>query len=455
MALVFPSESAILASAQATCDFESQRAGRWICSGRGFGESTVAQKAAGLRESAQRGFDQLQAALPGLRAAGIEIIDWQALVDPWRVRLRLPDGETTDVHWFDFFHGPNTPPERRARERAEMRLPPLVPLADIARTFGRSRRRRRSPFRSAIAGGATMPEQRIRNRNRPGFDGFGNPLPGTVTNPLGQVVRTGLVGQRDLQPSFGPNPLGPTGAVPAVPLRPTPARLPGLETTRRGLPSANALSRVGAAFQGAGQSVLRHRIPSPDIQEANKQARLSGVGGTSVAFLNGSGALTGVGDFFGGVAEAATGIGQAVGAIGGAIGTTVQTIDALGNLNNNRPPPIVTSTGVVPSAALDGGTVLDALRTAVLGPVAPAVMNLDVPGIDVVRQGGAATLSSLTSPFRATMASSVPQLHVQTNPSTGAPTWFKPAGRPVLFSGDLTACKRVNKLARRAKRGGR
>ncbi len=38
------------------------------------------------------------------------------------------------------------------------------------------------------------------------------------------------------------------------------------------------------------------------------------------------------------------------------------------------------------------------------------------------------------------------------NPVTGKPTFFKHAGRPILFSGDLTAAKRVNKLAMRARR---
>lgn len=38
------------------------------------------------------------------------------------------------------------------------------------------------------------------------------------------------------------------------------------------------------------------------------------------------------------------------------------------------------------------------------------------------------------------------------NPSTGNLDWFKPAGRPLLWSGDLSACKRVDRLARRARR---
>lgn len=43
------------------------------------------------------------------------------------------------------------------------------------------------------------------------------------------------------------------------------------------------------------------------------------------------------------------------------------------------------------------------------------------------------------------------------NPVTGKPTFFKHAGRPILFSGDLRACKTVNRIAARARRvrGGR
>lgn len=57
-----------------------------------------------------------------------------------------------------------------------------------------------------------------------------------------------------------------------------------------------------------------------------------------------------------------------------------------------------------------------------------------------------------TPPFRATMAGARAQFFRTQNPATGQDTWFRPAGRPLFWSGDLTACKRVNKIARRAKR---
>jgi len=44
-----------------------------------------------------------------------------------------------------------------------------------------------------------------------------------------------------------------------------------------------------------------------------------------------------------------------------------------------------------------------------------------------------------------------------TNPATGKMVWFRRAGRPLLWSGDLAACKRVRRAASHARRrvGGR
>ena len=79
----------------------------------------------------------------------------------------------------------------------------------------------------------------------------------------------------------------------------------------------------------------------------------------------------------------------------------------------------------------------------------------DLPLIDIVPQGGGGQLSRLTSPFVPTMQGARAQPFIANNPVTGALTWFKPAGRPILWSGDLTACKRVGKIASRARRAKR
>jgi hypothetical protein len=50
------------------------------------------------------------------------------------------------------------------------------------------------------------------------------------------------------------------------------------------------------------------------------------------------------------------------------------------------------------------------------------------------------------------MAGARAQPFVSANPVSGKLTWFKPAGKPILWSGDLTACRRVNRIASRARR---
>ncbi len=68
-------------------------------------------------------------------------------------------------------------------------------------------------------------------------------------------------------------------------------------------------------------------------------------------------------------------------------------------------------------------------------------------GYEMLAGGGGGTPM-----FRPTMAGARAQFFRTQNPATGQDTWFRPAGRPLLWSGDLTACKRVKKIARRASR---
>lgn len=80
-----------------------------------------------------------------------------------------------------------------------------------------------------------------------------------------------------------------------------------------------------------------------------------------------------------------------------------------------------------------------------------------IPFVDVVPQGAGPGCNALMAPF--TQSSGAVALRAQpfvaANPGTGKLTWFKPAGRPILWSGDLTACKRVGKIAARARRSKR
>lgn len=78
------------------------------------------------------------------------------------------------------------------------------------------------------------------------------------------------------------------------------------------------------------------------------------------------------------------------------------------------------------------------------GSIQPAAFLGDFPGSD-----------AMASPFfRPGMTGARPRsLIIQQNPFTGKPTFFKHAGTPILFSGDLSAARRVQRVARRAKRG--
>lgn len=63
--------------------------------------------------------------------------------------------------------------------------------------------------------------------------------------------------------------------------------------------------------------------------------------------------------------------------------------------------------------------------------------------------GGAGTLDETAAFTDPIPGSCRPKAHVKTNPCTGKGTWFVPRGRPLVFSGDMSACKRVDRVAKR------
>lgn len=82
---------------------------------------------------------------------------------------------------------------------------------------------------------------------------------------------------------------------------------------------------------------------------------------------------------------------------------------------------------------------------------------LGIPGVDIGIETYAPGTKPMnggcpTSPFGIAPQRARAQAFVVGHPTTGAPVWFKPAGRPVLWSDDLRACKRVARIAARAKR---
>jgi len=75
----------------------------------------------------------------------------------------------------------------------------------------------------------------------------------------------------------------------------------------------------------------------------------------------------------------------------------------------------------------------------------------DIPGIDLrspftadARTGGNAFFHGVGAVRQRPRS-----LIMQMNPSTGTPTFFRHAGRPIMFSGDRAICKGVEKIARR------
>lgn len=205
----------------------------------------------------------------------------------------------------------------------------------------------------------------------------------------------------------------------------------------------------------------------------------------------------GVGSFFGGVGDFLTDV---TGAALGAAPTVLPILQQFGVIPQIQPSPIITSRGPgagplgqrpggglapLPRIAMPGGaTTLQPISPfaqnipfpvgfptgrpspapAAPGGIVPAFQStrggfqtaaLDLPFIDVVPQGGGSQLAKLTSPFVPTMAGARAQAFIASNPMTGALTWFKPAGKPILWSGDLTACKRVSRIARRARTASR
>ena len=76
----------------------------------------------------------------------------------------------------------------------------------------------------------------------------------------------------------------------------------------------------------------------------------------------------------------------------------------------------------------------------------------DLPFIDVGQRQASAVQGIPQAPFRPTMAGAASQKFVATNPVSGRAQWFGPLGQPVLWTGDMRACKRVRKVAGRARR---
>lgn len=115
-------------------------------------------------------------------------------------------------------------------------------------------------------------------------------------------------------------------------------------------------------------------------------------------------------------------------------------------------PATVPIAGVTPFGDFGGGPRVPRfpVTTNVGFAPSPAFFDFNING-----QGPALGVGDCpggTPMFRQGRCGASAQFFRVSNPTTGQDTWFRPAGKPLLWSGDLTACKRVNKVARRAKR---
>lgn len=84
-------------------------------------------------------------------------------------------------------------------------------------------------------------------------------------------------------------------------------------------------------------------------------------------------------------------------------------------------------------------------------PALPAFGGGVVGGVieDFFDFGGAGTLDESAAFTDPIPGSCRPKSHVKTNPCSGKKVWFVPRGRPLVFSGDMSACKRVDRVAKR------
>lgn len=112
-----------------------------------------------------------------------------------------------------------------------------------------------------------------------------------------------------------------------------------------------------------------------------------------------------------------------------------------------------TTGGIMP--ALPGGAPIQQaslggnIFSGILGGLGSSALGLfdsgpSLPALPGVAPGGI---------FQATPARlrARPLFHI-TNPSTGREVWYRNIGQPILWSGDLRSCKRVDRIARRARR---
>lgn len=126
----------------------------------------------------------------------------------------------------------------------------------------------------------------------------------------------------------------------------------------------------------------------------------------------------------------------------------------LAPLRRPAPPIAQMAAPVSPISFPGGGTqpmaAFPVSRGAFTGATQAGLFPL-LPGLQQFFGGGDQVAAGTFFRPGMTVARPVP-LILQVNPATGRPTFWRHVGVPILFSGDLTACNRVARIAKRARR---
>ncbi len=182
-----------------------------------------------------------------------------------------------------------------------------------------------------------------------------------------------------------------------------------------------------------GQKILA-RFPSPQIPREDHPAfQTPTQGGQPVPFVVTPAASST--DSFGGFGDLITSVINAGATIGGA-------------LLAPKPAPVQQAGfgSLVPAGA---GALGRALFPSLPAIGAGAVGGEIADSLQNFFSGGASTGSDVAAFTDPVPGSCRPKAHVKVNPCTGKGTWFTPRGTPLVFSGDMAACRRVDRVAKR------
>lgn len=263
----------------------------------------------------------------------------------------------------------------------------------------------------------------------PNIAGSGKTKLGGDTFTLPAATNQALLDTAELlraqRPIGGPG-VATLGAFPGAPGAPPRRPATPSQRDRAIASSVSIISRIAACLI-EGRSITECLFPARDARDADRSLTVNFPGAATMPNVSLFGPFPNGGGFPGGTSG------------GGVLDSLLGAVPGiLGGLFPGTFP------GFKPPAALPGGAPL-------FGGSPVAGMLPDLPFIDVVAQG-----STCITPRTTTSRRLPARVDVQTVDAAGNPkvTTYKNMGRAILFQGDLAACKRVKKVAGRARRAG-